>query len=126
CRLAGLSVSRTVVGQPVRLPAAVDLAAFRIVQESVTNVIRHAGAGHAWVCLTYRADILEVTVDDDGPGAVGVVPGNGIRGMEERAGALGGRLVVAPSARGGVRVAATLPWRSGEQSAAPRGSEGTW
>ncbi|MGL4176192.1 MAG: sensor histidine kinase [Dermatophilaceae bacterium] len=79
-RLAGLAVSKTVVGQPVHLAAAVDLAAVRIVQESMTNVIRHARARRAWIRLTYREDELEVTVDDDGTGAVEVVPGNGIRG----------------------------------------------
>ncbi|MGL5927511.1 MAG: sensor histidine kinase, partial [Dermatophilaceae bacterium] len=105
--------------------AAVDLAAVRIVQESMTNVIRHARARRAWIRLTYRDDELEVTVDDDGTGVVEVMPGNGIRGMEERAGALGGRLAVTSSAHGGIQVVASLPRRTGEHAAASQGPERT-
>ncbi|MGL5816570.1 MAG: sensor histidine kinase [Phycicoccus sp.] len=124
-RLAGLTVSTTFVGQPDQREAAVDFAAFRIVQESITNVIRHAGARRAWIRLTYREHALEVAVDDDGHGAIELVPGNGIRGMEERAAALGGHLAVSSSALGGVRVVASLPRRVGEYSGASRGSRMT-
>ncbi len=110
-RHAGLEVTRTVTGSPSRLPAAVDLAGFRIVQEAVTNVVRHSGARRAVIALDYRADALVVTVDDDGRGrtTAEALSGNGIRGMEERAAALGGRLELRPSPLGGLRVEAALP-----------------
>jgi signal transduction histidine kinase len=109
---AGVEVSLAIHGERRPLPASVDLAAFRIVQESLTNVVRHAGATTASVELTYGADELTVQIDDDGrgdggpPGAGG---GSGIAGMRERAGALGGQLDAGPRPDGGFRVHARLP-----------------
>jgi len=119
---AGLTVDRTVAGDVRSLPAPVGLAAARIVQESITNVVRHSGARRAVVGLEYGPDTLAVQVDDDGTGgpvAVGagratdVDAGNGLRGMRERAVALGGTLTVGAAPGGGFRVRAVLP--TGEQ-----------
>jgi signal transduction histidine kinase len=111
-RHAGLEVTTTVTGAQRPLPAAVDLAAYRIVQEAITNIVRHAHAQHAAVTLDYGADLLALSVEDDGTGATtlpNLMPGNGINGMHERARALGGRLEVVGGARGGLRVEAVLP-----------------
>jgi signal transduction histidine kinase len=116
---AGVAVTLDVRGERRPLPASIDLAAFRIVQEALTNVVRHAGAGAANVELTYGPDELTVQVDDDGhsPGASGVrreVPdgeggGNGIPGMRERAVALRGTFDAGPRSGGGFRVRARIP-----------------
>jgi len=110
---AGLEVRTRVEGTPRPLPAGVDLAAFRIVQEALTNVTRHAGPASATVLVAYGDDDLTVQVDDDGRGhpKPGGTPGggNGIRGMRERAAALGGDLSAGPRAGGGFRVSAHLP-----------------
>lgn len=108
---AGLTVRKLVDGEARPLPASVELAAFRIVQEAVTNVVRHADARHADVRLAYEDEALIVQVDDDGTGvgAKGLDEGSGIRGMRERATALGGSLAVGPSPFGGMRVHARLP-----------------
>ena len=111
-RLAGLEVTKTVTGQPRPLPAAVELAAYRIVQEAITNVVRHAHARSADVVLGYGDEVLTISVDDDGTGGSSVENlkrGNGIHGMTERARALGGDLELTRSARGGLRVAARIP-----------------
>jgi signal transduction histidine kinase len=110
--LAGLEVTKSVAGHERPLPTAVELAAYRVVQEAVTNVVRHAHAGRARVHLDYGADVLTVTVEDDGTGgprAASVQRGNGLRGMQERATALGGSLEVGPSPWGGLTVVARLP-----------------
>jgi signal transduction histidine kinase len=87
----------------------VDQAAFRIIQESLTNIVRHAPAAHATVRLTRRAGTLTIEVDDDGP-AISVPPdGNGIRGMRERARAVGGAVRVAVREPSGLAVRADLP-----------------
>ncbi|MFY1634160.1 sensor histidine kinase [Solwaraspora sp. WMMB335] len=108
--------TRTVIDGPARsLPAAVDRAAYRIVQEALTNVRRHAGPGAAaTVTIAYRQDAVVVQVDDDGgtaPSRPAAGPaGNGITGMRERAAALGGELTAGPAPDGGGwRVRATLP-----------------
>jgi signal transduction histidine kinase len=114
---AGLEVTKTVEGQVRSLPAAVELAACRVVQEAITNVVRHAQARRAVVALGYGAGLLTVRVDDDGRAAVGdaqLEQGNGLRGMHERAAALGGTLVVGPSPIGGLRVELTLPTGDGQ------------
>lgn len=95
------------VDQPGR---AVQFAAYRIVQEALTNVVRHAHATHAVVALERLGDELFVTVDDDGRGVAGAEEGTGILGMRERAALLGGSVEVSPSPRGGSRVTARLPW----------------
>ena len=113
-RHAGLVLTKTVTGQERSLPAAVELAAVRIAQEAITNVVRHAGAARAVIVLDYGADVFTVRVEDDGRGgreAANLKQGNGIRGMSERAHALGGRLTVTASPQGGLLVEATLPTR---------------
>jgi signal transduction histidine kinase len=109
---AGVGVSLEVQGERCWLPASVDLAAFRIVQESLTNIVRHAEAGSARVQLTYGNGDLTVQIDDDGqgPGAqVAGGSGSGIAGMRDRATALGGELEAGPQPTGGFRVRARLP-----------------
>ena len=96
-----------------RYPAAVDQAAFRIIQESLANIVRHAPAAHATVRLTRQAGNLTIEVIDDGP-AVSVPPdGNGIRGMRERARAVGGAVRVSVREPSGLAVRADLPLAEG-------------
>jgi signal transduction histidine kinase len=90
------------------LPPEVDLAAFRIVQEALTNVTRHAGATAAVVRVRPDRDAVVIEIEDDGTGAAGPV-GAGITGMTERAEALGGTLATGPGPDGGFRVRARLP-----------------
>lgn len=111
-RAAGLEVRKRVEGEVRTLPAAVDRAAFRIVQESLTNVTRHAGKATANVTLRYGVHELEVAIENDG---VGVPPtqgagGNGIPGMRERTLALGGTFEAGPRAGGGFRIVARFPY----------------
>ena len=108
---AGLPVTTRVEGTPRPVPPKVDLAAFRIVQEALTNVRRHAGDARAVVTIGYGDSDLIVQVDDDGPGMPDVVVsgGKGISGMRERVGALDGELEVGPRPGGGFRVTARLP-----------------
>ncbi|MGW3853787.1 sensor histidine kinase [Micromonospora arida] len=113
---AGLAVEVRVVGGPREVPAAVDLAAYRVVQEALTNVLRHAGVASAEVTVDYRADEVTVEVTDRGVGTgrAGTAPaddegGHGLAGMRERVAALGGRLTAGPHAEGGFRVYAVLP-----------------
>jgi signal transduction histidine kinase len=88
----------------------VELAAFRIVQEALTNVLRHRGPGRAWVSITSVGRALYVTIDDDGqPPNPSPRRGHGLIGMEERARACGGRFGIETSPRGGWRIAAVLP-----------------
>jgi signal transduction histidine kinase len=109
---AGLPVQVEVEGAANGLPPGVDRAAYRIVQEALTNVTRHAGPARAMVRISYGERDLVVQVDDDGIGAPGngvVSPGNGILGMRERAAALGGEVQAGPRPDGGFRVRAWLP-----------------
>ncbi|MEU8246615.1 sensor histidine kinase [Nonomuraea sp. NPDC048916] len=110
-RSAGLPATVTVDGRPGALPAEVDQAAYRIVQEALTNVARHAGPASASVRIGYTGDRLVVQVDDDGrAGSAAVpVPGVGLQGMRERVTALGGRLLAGPRPEGGFTVRAELP-----------------
>jgi signal transduction histidine kinase len=101
-----------VSGDRVPLPATVDHAAYRILQECLTNVLRHAPSGTpASVCLRYLADALVITVDSStgSSPAPGAGAGNGIKGMTERAVAIGGSLDVGRVGSDGFRVTATLP-----------------
>lgn len=99
-----------VQGEVRPLPAAVELTAYRIVQESLTNVIRHAGASRATVTVRYDPGVVTVQVEDDGRAAsAAAANGHGIRGMRERAEAVGGRLETRARAGGGFRVWAVLP-----------------
>jgi signal transduction histidine kinase len=110
-RAAGLDVTFAVDGQPRAVSAEVDQAAFRIVQEALTNVGRHAGSAAAAVRLDYRTHELVVRVDDDGPATTDAAPvyGNGLTGMRERVTALGGQLHARARAEGGFVVRAALP-----------------
>lgn len=106
---AGLDVRTRVEGTPVPLPPPLDLAAYRIVQESLTNVTRHSGARSALVTIDWGARDVRLRIDDDGEGAPEDRPsGSGIRGMAERARAFGGELTAANTADG-FRVDARLP-----------------
>jgi signal transduction histidine kinase len=132
---SGMTVTVTVTGTERRLPPDVDQAAYRIVQEALTNVSRHAGPAGASVRLLYTTDSLTVQVDNDAPGddggadtadggngsgpagpAGGLEPaparGLGLIGMRERVAALGGRLDAGPREQGGFRVRAELPVRA--------------
>ena len=113
-RATGLTVTTTVQGSPRPLPTVIDVAAARIVQESLTNVLRHSTAENAEVTVTYGADALTVTVDNDGRPLNAGPPsgGSGIIGMRERARALGGDLSVRRHPAGGFSVLATLPIES--------------
>ena len=126
---AGLEVRVSRQGEPRRLPAAVDLAAYRVVQESLTNVVRHAGASRADITVTHHDGRVEVEVVDNGNGSESPSAtsgpfrpadspvgdrqvrrsGQGIAGMRERARALGGTLEAGPRPGGGFRVQASLP-----------------
>jgi len=109
---AGVAVELEIEGEHRSLPASVDLAGFRIVQESLTNVARHAGTARATVRLSYGEDELTVVVEDDGRGTLPDIhrtDGNGIPGMRERAAALGGDLEAGPRLGGGFSVRARLP-----------------
>jgi signal transduction histidine kinase len=112
---AGLAVKLQVEGTPSPLPAGVDLSAYRIVQEALTNVVKHAGPARARVVVGYRDQDVTVEVIDDGRGAVTSVrdgrvgSGHGLVGMRERVAAFGGDLEVGPRPAGGFRVAARLP-----------------
>jgi signal transduction histidine kinase len=99
-------------GEP--LPAIVDASAYRIVQEALTNVLRHAGSATVRIAVARDADTLSVEVLDDGAGAAdaALTEGHGIAGMRERALALGGTFSAAPRDGGGWRVAATLPLKT--------------
>jgi signal transduction histidine kinase len=109
---AGLRVTKEISGAPKAVPAEVDLAAFRIVQEALTNVTRHAGADHATIRIGYAERDLTVQVDDDGNGTP-VKPssggGRGIGGMRERVATLGGELEAGAKTGGGFRIKARLP-----------------
>ena len=108
-RATGLDVTVDLDVDPDRLPRAVDAAAFRIVQESVTNVLRHSGASAANVSAQVHGDELILRIHDDGHGgSADTAAGAGIRGMTERAGLLGGRLAAGSSAEG-FTVTAHLP-----------------
>ncbi len=109
---AGLQVRAETGGAVRELPFGVDQAAFRIVQEALTNVTRHAGTDTATVRVRYGQHDLTVRVDDDGRGRDDGRPlpgGSGIAGMRERAAALGGELHAGPRPGGGFRVTATIP-----------------
>jgi signal transduction histidine kinase len=98
-------------GERVTLPPGVDLAAYRIVQEGLTNTIKHARAAHATVGVRYSSGALELLVEDDGRGALSTSngAGHGLIGMRERVALYGGTLETGARPGGGFRVAARLP-----------------
>lgn len=109
-RHAGIDVDMSVVGRSRSLPPAVELTAYRIVQEALTNVIRHASATAARVLLTYAEHHLVVQIDDDGSGpSPADTPGFGLRGLQERVDALAGTLFLGTSPSGGFRLRAQIP-----------------
>jgi signal transduction histidine kinase len=109
---AGLPVAVTVEGTPDGLPPGVDLTAYRIVQEALTNVLKHAGPAHACVAITYRPGALALRITDDGRGVRGTPTegGHGLLGMRERVGVYGGVITAAPRVGGGFGVAVELPY----------------
>jgi signal transduction histidine kinase len=113
-RAAGLRIDLAVEGEPRQLSQGVDLSAFRIVQEALTNVVKHAGRAHTTVLLGYRADALELTITDRGGGARlqpnGAGGGHGLVGMRERAALYGGILTAGPRGDDGFEVHARLPY----------------
>jgi signal transduction histidine kinase len=124
CRAAGLYVTLDRSGEETELPSTVDQAAYRITQEALTNVLKHAGSGAAAnVRLAFDPDAVEVEVTDDGPGAAAGVAGGsrkGLIGMRERVELFGGRFSAGPMPQGGFRVFARLP-RANNLEAARRG-----
>ncbi|MGP4028507.1 sensor histidine kinase [Actinomadura sp. 3N407] len=112
-RAAGLTVRTRVTGDAGPLPGGVELAAYRIVQESLTNVVRHASAGTVTVRIERGPRSVLVEVADDGRGAAAGATGGGVRGMRERARALGGELTAGPGPDGGFLVRARLPHGNG-------------
>jgi len=125
-RRSGLRIDMPVTGSPRDLPPAVGMTAYRIIQESLTNVVRHAAAQSVTVSLHYRPAELAVAVTDDGrgdPGPRSAPPGGapageqrgyGLIGMRERAAAVGGSLTAGNRAEGGFHVIATLPAPAGK------------
>jgi signal transduction histidine kinase len=116
---AGLPVKVAVEGSPVPLPASVDLTAYRIIQEALTNALKHAGPAEACVNIRYGPDSLELVIVDDGRGASGdggdhhQGGGRGLIGMKERVALFGGELDAGPRPEGGFRVHARLPLKGG-------------
>jgi signal transduction histidine kinase len=108
---AGLRVSTAVTGPARPLPPAVDLTGFRVVQESLTNVLRHAHGAGAQVMVSYEPERVLLEIIDDGPPSASAAGtnGHGIQGMRERVAAVGGELEAGPRPLGGFRVRASLP-----------------
>ena len=115
-RETGLPVDLEIEGEPVSLPAGLDLTAYRLVQEGLTNAINHAAAAHAEVRVRYDDGHVEIEVSDDGRGKSGDAPsnggGHGLVGMRERVSIYGGELEAGPRAEGGFRLRARLPVRA--------------
>jgi signal transduction histidine kinase len=111
-RETGLTVDLSVLGEPRELPEGVGLCAYRIVQEALTNTLKHADASRAQVSVRYVADALELEVVDDGraaPVVNGDTSGHGLIGMRERVALFGGELSVGPRSGRGFLVSARLP-----------------
>jgi signal transduction histidine kinase len=121
---AGLPTSVRSEGAPRPLPPGVDLAAYRIIQESLTNVIKHAGPATATIMLVYDESLLRIEIADSGrgtvPGTEGPDAGHGLMGMRERAASVGGTFQAGPDKGGGYRVVAVLPLPA--ESEAPEAS----
>ncbi|MFC7482457.1 sensor histidine kinase [Luedemannella flava] len=114
-RDAGTAVELTVTGQPVDLLPGVELTAYRVVQEALTNTVKHAAGARAAVLVAYDADQLRVEVTDTGgtPGASATTgDGHGLIGLRERLAVYGGTLRAGSRLRGGWRVTATIPLES--------------
>jgi signal transduction histidine kinase len=112
-RESGLPVELRIEGEPSQLPAGLDLTAYRLVQEGLTNVVKHAQATRAEVLVSYGDGYLEVTVEDDGQGVGnGDSGGHGLIGMRERVSVYGGEIDAGPQPGGGYRLRAKLPLTS--------------
>jgi signal transduction histidine kinase len=108
---SGVPVSVELDGAPLSVPPGVDLSAYRIIQEALTNVLKHAGPAHATVRLAYGSDALVVSIHDDGSkAAVASGSGHGLIGIRERVAVVGGELTAGPGADGGFEVRARLPY----------------
>jgi signal transduction histidine kinase len=112
-REAGLPVELHVDGERRELPVGIELSAYRIVQEALTNALKHAGNAHAAVNVRYSVDSLELEIVDDGAGALAPVSGggHGLVGMRERVALYGGRLDAGRAQGGGFAVRVLLPIR---------------
>jgi signal transduction histidine kinase len=120
-RAAGLTVSCTIEGDPIPLASGTGLAAYRIVQESLTNTRKHAGPlAQASVVLRYSPDALELVITDDGLGDAAPCDGagHGLTGMRERAAMYGGTVSAGPVLGGGFQVTALLPVARAQAGAA--------
>jgi signal transduction histidine kinase len=106
---AGITVALDVRGGPAAIPPGLDLAAYRVVQEAATNVIKHSGAGSCQVTVSYETDALTVHVTDDGHATTDNTGGHGIRGMRERVAMYGGTFEAGPRPDGGFAVTARFP-----------------
>lgn len=108
---AGVHVALRIIGQPRELPPGINLSAYRILQEALTNVVQHAASRTARATLDYREDELSIEVTDDGRGAAAATAhrGHGLAGMRERVHLYGGRFNAAPLPGRGYRVTASLP-----------------
>jgi len=110
-RASGVAVDLETVGEPFAIPPGVDLSAYRIVQEALTNVLKHSQASHATVELRYGTATLEVTVVDDGHAHSAVSEnGHGLIGIRERVAVVGGHVETGPAPDGGFAVRASLPY----------------
>ena len=126
-RRSGLTVDHAVQGTVRRLPPAADLTAYRVIQESLTNVCKHAVRQIARIQLSYRADVLSIVIDDDGlpyrgdlvAGPPASPAGHGLVGMRERVAALGGEFHAGPRPAGGFRVSVTLPLAAAPAASGP-------
>jgi len=113
-REAGLPVELTVEGSKRPLPVGIELSAYRIVQEALTNALKHAGEATALVHVRYGDDTLELEIIDDGPGSAAPITtggGHGLTGMRERVALYGGRIDTGHKPSGGFRVRVLLPVR---------------
>ncbi len=111
-RDAGVAATMKTTGEPRALPAAVELSAYRIIQEAITNVLKHANASRVEVAVDYGPSVLNLTISDNGTGANALHTtgaGHGLIGMRERVGLFGGDLSTGSSSLGGFTVRATLP-----------------
>ena len=110
CRAGGVDVRLSVEGEQRPLPPGIDLAAYRIAQEGLTNALRHSGAAEVFLTVRHTAADIEIEVLDDGRGlAVSEHGGHGLVGIRERAALYGGTVDLGPGPRGGCRLAARLP-----------------
>jgi signal transduction histidine kinase len=109
-RASGLAVEVAIEGEPFELPPGIDVSAYRIVQEALTNALKHAGPAHAQVTITYAGDAVDLAIVDDGSGGSGANGGGyGLAGMRERVAIYGGRLEAGARPEGGYALRVRLP-----------------